>query len=628
MDTHKIQEKKIIKSIFLTPIFSLLLFAIILCISLYFYIQEFQKEEINEYKNIILKEKKEFTKNILLSEIQTINHKFIDLNQDIKKQLKERVNEANDIINRILSTPNKSKKEKIELIKNILNTIRFNHNRGYYFAYDKNTHISLIHPIKKFINKDMSNFKDKKGVFLTKLFDNIVDKKNEGYAVIYFAKPSHPNKEFKKIVYVRYIPQLNWVIGTGEYVDDALNELKKEILEEIETKRYGKNCYFWIHSVNYTLLAHPFRQKDIGKNDKDLTDIKENKIIQLFIQKAKHNKNGAFVKYYWKNPNTKKIEEKISFVYYIPKFEWVIGTGLYLKDLQFLIDKSIKKTKKEITQIIIYLLIILIISIFITMIISYKLSLHTTYLFNVYKNDLENKIQKAVDENIKKDMLLQQQSKLAAMGEMISAIAHQWRQPLNSLSLNLEVLLDKFYENKLNKKYIEEFTTKQKNTIQFMSKTIDDFRNFFIKKEKEKFSIKQAILEVIELINAQLKNNNISIELQGEDFTIKGYKNEFKQVILNLINNAKDAIIELNKPGKITITLKNKTIIIEDTGKEIPKEIQNRIFEPYFSTKGTKGTGIGLYMSKIIIEEHMDGKLYFEVNNNKTKFIIEFKGKK
>jgi len=614
------QEKKIIQSIFLVPLFSLSIFAFLLFLSLFFYFHEFKKIEIESYQNFILEERENETKDILLSIVQDINHDLLDLNKNIRLELKERVEEAQKIIDRVIKdNPNKPKKELIELIKQILTAIRYNHSRGYYFAYDKKTSIVLIHPLKKFKNKNMANFKDIKGTYIIKWIDQILKTKDEAYTTIYFAKPSNPNKEYKKIIYVKYLPKLNWVIGTGEYINDALDELKQELLKEITSKRYGKNGYFWIHSVNYKLLAHPYRKKDIGTNDENLTDIKGTKIIQMFVKEAISNPNGTFVTYYWKNPTTNKIEKKISFVYYLPKFQWVIGTGLYLQDINSILNKKTKKIEKEFKKLIIIIIGFLLIISFLVSIISYILSKHTQHIFEIYKEDLENKIQKAVDENTKKDMILQQQSKLAAMGEMISAIAHQWRQPLNTLSLNIQLLIDDFFDNKVDEKYIEKFEEKQLKTINFMSKTIDDFRNFFSHKEKEKFHIKEAINEVIELINAQLKNNNISIEIIGEDFEVYGYKNEFKQVILNLINNSKDSIIESKINGKITIKLQKNKIIITDNGKNIPKKIQNRIFEPYFTTKGAKGTGIGLYMSKMIIEK-MGAKIYFK---EPKEFIIE-----
>jgi len=237
-------------------------------------------------------------------------------------------------------------------------------------------------------------------------------------------------------------------------------------------------------------------------------------------------------------------------------------------------------------------------------------------VYELNKN-LYAEVTKQTGDNRRKDKLLQEQSKLAAMGEMVGSIAHQWRQPLNSLNINIQNLDDDYEDGLVDKKFIDEFIKKQTKTIKFMSQTIDDFRNFFrVDKVKKDFSIKQAIESTISIQSAQFKNYNISTELIGEDFSVNAIESEFLQVILNIITNAKDAIIENNIAyGLITIILEKdtKTITISDNAGGIPKEIKGRIFEPYFTTKEQgKGTGMGLYMSKIIIEQNMGGVLKIE----------------
>jgi len=225
--------------------------------------------------------------------------------------------------------------------------------------------------------------------------------------------------------------------------------------------------------------------------------------------------------------------------------------------------------------------------------------------------------------NEKQIKILHEQSKLASMGEMIGAIAHQWRQPLNELSIRIQKLKYAYAKEQINEEFIQEFIQKNKTTISFMSKTIDDFRNFFrIDKEKIKFDIKEALEEVINIQSAQLKHNHINIELEGKDFIYEGYKSEFQQVILNLISNSRDALISNNiQSPKVMINLNKNIIKFRDNGGGINKEILNRVFEPYFTTKEQgKGTGMGLYMSKMIIEDNMDGKL--EINNENDGVLI------
>ncbi len=240
---------------------------------------------------------------------------------------------------------------------------------------------------------------------------------------------------------------------------------------------------------------------------------------------------------------------------------------------------------------------------------------------------LNDKIKKAVKENEKHIKILENQSKLASMGEMIGAIAHQWRQPLNAIAINIQNLEDDYEDGLIDKKFLENFIDKNMNIIRFMSQTIDSFRNFYrTNKKKEKFSAEKTINTIKNIEDAQLKNHNIELEITGNDFIINGNKGDFKQVILNIINNAKDAIEEKNiTNGKIKIILENHKIIIKDNGGGIPKEIIGRVFEPYFTTKETgKGTGMGLYVSKMIIENKMNGTLKVVNDKNGANFIIEF----
>lgn len=241
--------------------------------------------------------------------------------------------------------------------------------------------------------------------------------------------------------------------------------------------------------------------------------------------------------------------------------------------------------------------------------------------------NLKQEIEKRTNEVVQKDKILQEQAKLAAMGEMVGAIAHQWRQPLNALNINIQNLDDDYAEGLIDEHFIDNFIKKQTQTINFMSKTIDDFRNFFrVEKTKQSFFVKSSIENTLSLVSAQLKNYNIEVSIEGKDFAIEGIESEFQQVILNIITNAKDAIAQNNiQHGKINIFLKDKRVIIKDNAGGIPKEVIDRIFEPYFTTKEQgMGTGIGLYMSKIIIEQNMGGHLH--VNNAKegAEFVIDF----
>ena len=244
--------------------------------------------------------------------------------------------------------------------------------------------------------------------------------------------------------------------------------------------------------------------------------------------------------------------------------------------------------------------------------------------------NLSDIVQKEIQKNKQKDEFIIQQSRLAQMGEMISMIAHQWRQPLNTLAIINQTLVLKHRRGKIDDNIIEDFKKDSNNQIKQMSATIDDFRNFFKPdKELKKLCISDVLKTTLEVASPMLVSSNIDIKMDiQKDVFIEAYQNEFGQVILNIINNAKDALVE-NKIAdkKIYVNLKDlddKVLIsIEDNAGGIPDDILKDIFNPYFSTKDSKnGTGLGLYMSKLIIEEHMGGELSASNANEGARFTL------
>jgi signal transduction histidine kinase len=229
---------------------------------------------------------------------------------------------------------------------------------------------------------------------------------------------------------------------------------------------------------------------------------------------------------------------------------------------------------------------------------SLMLSFAISYKFKLIEED------RRVQQNI-----LLKRSRLASMGEMISIIAHQWRQPLNFLSFSLMSIKKECDDDKSQKLIID-----ANNQLQHLSKTIDNFREFYnTSKHKENFLISSAIYNAINLSHIDKIKVNII-----DDFKFYANKNEFEQVILNILNNAKEA---KESDLIIEIEIKKPNITVKDNAKGIKKEIQDKIFEPYFTTK-KDGDGIGLYISKIIIESQMNGKLHFKSDKNGTIFYI------
>jgi PAS domain S-box-containing protein len=240
-----------------------------------------------------------------------------------------------------------------------------------------------------------------------------------------------------------------------------------------------------------------------------------------------------------------------------------------------------------------------------------------------------------ITQRVQEKQFLIQQSKLAEMGDMVAAIAHQWNEPLVELSAQVQDIALSFQLEELKKIQMESFVKDSMVQIQYMSKTLSDFRNFLKPSTKKAlFSIEKCLNEIFEIVGKQIFYSNINVTVeyvnQNEDLLIYGYENEFKQVLLNIINNAKNKILEkntqLNEKKNIGIriysTNKYNIIEISDDAGAIPLDIIGNIFDPYFTTK-KDGTGFGLYMAKVIIEDKMQGKIRVRNDKNSVVFIIK-----
>jgi signal transduction histidine kinase len=252
----------------------------------------------------------------------------------------------------------------------------------------------------------------------------------------------------------------------------------------------------------------------------------------------------------------------------------------------------------------------------------------------IYKVKLQDEVNKQLEKRLENEYLLMQQSKLATMGEMIGHIAHQWRQPLAQLG-GIFMNLDAAYAHEdLSPEYLEKRVQKGNELIKYMSQTIDDFRHFFEPNEvEEQFDVDEYIKSAINIIEASLTYSHIELKIinPNKPILVKGYASEFSQVILNLLDNAKDVLIEREiKHPKITIETKliNNTvkINISDNAGGIDENIINNIFDIYFSTKRAKGgSGLGLYMSKLIIERKNIGTLSVSNVRDGAVFCIGLK---
>ncbi len=237
-----------------------------------------------------------------------------------------------------------------------------------------------------------------------------------------------------------------------------------------------------------------------------------------------------------------------------------------------------------------------------------------------------------IEKRIVNEKLLVQQSKMAAMGEMMDAVAHQWKQPLNALSMYSEIIKSDFEDGSVDQKYVDQFKDDIQLQISHMVNTLDEFRTFFRpNKEEQDFQLKDVIDSVLFLTKDEFLKNGITVQIEHENsIQIHGSENEFKHLILNIINNAKDAFNDNNIRERRIIVMRliddkeSKRVEIEDNAGGIPEHVINDIFKANVTTKEEgKGTGIGLYMSMQIAQKH-HATLSVKNQNDGACFTIAF----
>ena len=439
--------------------------------------------------------------------------------------------------------------------------------------------------------------------------------------------------------------EINTIIDIIKYNAAKSGEDEKELKED--TIRLLNNISFNKEKSNYIfayeildinggdmfakLLVNPNRPDLIGEViSTNYKDVNGKKFREEFMDGIRL-RGEAFTEYAYKKVYTSEVKQKLSYFKYFPRWHWVIAVGVYVDDIEEEIAKNRVELKRNVKNQVVQNILVFVLFLTLAIIISILLSQQIDEVLRRYQKSvqsksqalkelnstLEKRVENEIEKNREHEQLLVQKSRFIALGEMISNIAHQWRQPLSELSSIFMFIKFKYDMEQLDDKVMTQKSKEAETVIEYMSHTIDDFRNFFMpKKEKEKFSLRTAMDSLMTIISSTLSNNKINVTICVDDnITLNTYLNEFEQVLLNILKNAKDVLIQKDVENpwiKIYTEEDDEKIIlfIEDNGGGIEVEPRNKIFEPYFTTKkDSDGTGIGLYMSKIIVDKNMNGKL-------------------
>ena len=602
------QEKQILRFIKAFPPILIIFLSIFVTILLYLekkntFLQEKEKIEIEYIKKNKEKIKEEVNRvHTYISYLKETSEK------KLKEEIKNRVYEVHSIATTLFEkySKTKTKQEMIELIRTTFKNYRYNGGRGYFFWDDENG-VKRIYPLDKNIEgKNFYDFKDAKGYKFVHTIAQTVKDKTERFDEYYWYKPNKGKEAFRKISFYKYFEPLDLVIGTGEYYDEYIKKVQEEAFKYTNMIKYGKTGYIFIIDYNTIYKSH-IREKYIGKSaikNNDTKDIK--RVIYDLINLAK--KGDGYYNYHQnQRPGSNKASIKTSYVKGLNDWSILIGTGFYHDDLKKEIEIKKEFIDKRFDKYIINILLINFLLTVILIILSRLISNKISEKFELYKEELN-----------KKQSLLNHNSKMASMGEMIGNIAHQWRQPLSGISTSSTgmsllkeagILTDEAFETNINN---------INKSAQYLSQTIEDFRNFFNVNKKISLCTSQDILKsTLNLISAQFHAKDIQIIKNIEEIKFYTYKNELIQALINILNNARDQLLKKNKYSSKYIFInmyekENKLIIkILDNAGGIKEEIIKKIFEPYFTTKHkSQGTGIGLFMTEEIIMKHLKGEIY------------------
>ena len=640
-------EKQLLNFVKYSPIVIIVIITLIVNILIYYQNTENSKKDLAIYeKNFI-----ETNKNLVKIQVEKVS-KYIKSQQKIlenrlKDELKNRVYESYSIIDNIYKNYSHLEKEEIlEIVKNSMRNWRYNQGTGYYYIYGMNGD-NILHPIRPdFEGKSFLNFQDKKGQFITKVVVKNLRKNPDFFNTIYWTKPNDLSKEYKKITFNKYHKELDLFVGTGEYVDEFTKKLQDSMLEYIQKIFFGKNGYIFVFDYDGIQLAH-IKESYIGKNRIDLTDAKGKKITQTIIKQAKQG--SGFVDYIGTiMPQTGKPASKITYVKGLEEWNWAIASGFYNKEmLEYLALKEEELNSINNEALKKSLLISGVLTVFL-----FFIAIYISRILKRFFDNYNDRIQREILANRKKDVILHQQSKMASMGEMIGNIAHQWRQPLNLISTAASRVKLEDDLGVLTKESQKESLEAILKSTDYLSKTIDDFREFFNpNKVLHEISTEALIERTMQLLSSRFKNKNITLEADIEDINIITYENELIQALINIFNNAIDAfdtsssedrviiftlkkISECGMPNCTTDDCNNKKnggcikIIIQDNAGGIDDENLSKVFDAYFTTKHqSQGTGIGLYMTYQIILKHLFGHIAVK-NENVIFKDREYKGAK
>jgi signal transduction histidine kinase len=612
-------------------------------------------------------------KKLLMKTIVDESIRRVEISQNNSKiffdgRLRQRVHNSYQIATNLYNKykDKMSEKELKELIKDSLRSIRYGAERGYIFITSMEGE-EILYPVKpEFEGKNIIDLQDAKGNFVIKNEINLLKTADEGFLNEYWIDHK-TNKEDKKRVFIKKFEPFNWYIGTGFYLSDATIETQNRIKRTLTHLRFGEKGESYLYILdwknrgldNQTIktVVHPLlgddKWLDINKKDSTGFAYRKEYLKQL------NSKKDAFLLIHIPKLGTTKEYEKLIYVQYYPKWNWIIGSGVYLDRLEVIVQKRVAILQEQLTHEIWALSIVFVLAILSAFFISRRFSNILNQIVDGYKEeitkrenelkllnlslqdkveekteelqtlnrDLEYQIKKAVQEINNKNEIIVRDSTLRAQAETLSMVAHQWRQPLNSISLLVSNISIKNSLSGLTNEELEDGLNRVSGNIQKLSSLIDEFRSVFGEVSLYEIEFNTLKHNIISLIKLKYQNMDINFNISENDFDIKILSSEKKldEIFEDIIQNSVDALSE-NESKNIYIEFKLDerylSISIIDNGKGVPIEERDKLFEAYFSTKSLNSSGLSLYMAKVSLQK-MNANIEYKPRNIGSEFIIK-----
>ena len=665
-------EIKILRTVKLAPLFILVL-SLIAIVSIFQHNNSHFNLEVDRIRADSILERTMLIKNEVLKVHDLIKSEKAQSIKKIKTKLQERVHEAHAIASSIYrNNQDKSAQEIKLLISDALRDIRFSKGRGYFFIYQTDG-LSVMHPILPHLqNTQLWDFKDVNGSYVIRDLSTIATSQGEGFLRWWWKKPADTKTEYEKIGYSKYFAPFNWFIGTGDYVIDYENELKKEILERISRVEYGNDGYIFVVNKAGVVLSHVV-QEHVGKNRLDLIDGNGVFITQEII-KAAHNGEGYLSYIGSTEKNTGLPAQKTSFIKGFKDWHWAIGSGAYLDDIENVIlakkQALNKKNQQELVQALAIGATISLLLFFISIAFANNIKnrfqrynakvSEKTQQLNELNLSLEDKVidrtQALAASNKELELALLNlkntqekliaSEKMASMVSLVTGVAHELNTPLGIMVTSISQI-----ENEIEKLFIkiksQKITRSEllcceqacrlgiellNSSLNKSIRLINNFKSLSTYGEPgqaKKFSANKLIQTLSDSYQSVLKSHNTQLTLAFKDeVMVMSYKDVIIDVLTQLIENSlTHAFNDTDSPCiTIQVSTSNDQLIIDyfDNGLGLSYEAKDKMFDLFYTTKRNSNcTGLGMPIVYNQVTQKLQGSIkYTQPSQQGTGFTI------